>query len=138
VLEAPHDALESFRRAALGVVGHLAARVGLVDPEPAPEVALARAVVERDEEALAALLAGPTYPGHGREVAVGALTLGELLAARGADARALAAFERSVAERVRSVGRGAATSEANAAWRACAMAAKGTVIAEACERRAKG
>lgn len=138
VLEAPHDALESFRRVALGAVGYLAARAGLVDPEPTPELLLARAVAGRDVDALASALARPAYPGHERELALGALALGGALAARGDTARALLAFERSVSERVRGVGRAAATAEASAAWRACAVAAKGTPAAEECQRRAKG
>lgn len=136
VLEAPHDALESFRRVARGVIGYLAARAGLVDLDPAPEIVLERAVSARDEPALTTALALSFYPGHARDVALAALTLGSMRAARGDEPGALAAFERFVAERVGSVGRGAASTETSAAWRACAIAAKGTSVEAECERRA--
>jgi len=139
VLEAPTDGLSTFKRAALGVVGYLEARLSPAgDPYPSPEVAAREASARRDMAALAVAIARPFYPGAERELAHAALTLGALRAEAGDAEGAMEAFEMSVAARVRSVRRGAEESEARAAWRACAVAAEragAAAISSACVSR---
>jgi len=124
VLEAPHDALESFGRLAFGLVGYLEMRVGKTSSfDLVPEVAAREAAARRDARGLALALARPFYPGADRDFAYGALVLGSLYAKAGDEPSAKAAFLRSVDARVRGVSRGASKSETTAAWRACARAA---------------
>jgi hypothetical protein len=139
VLEAPTDGLSSFQRIALRTVGYLEHRAFGGAAEIAPEIMARDAAARRDLEALRAALSLPMYPGSEGRVAHAELTLGTLLAAAGDAGAALAAFERSVAARVRGAPRGAGELTRGAGWRACAAAAweAGTAaIAEACAERA--
>lgn len=139
VLEAATDALETFQRQALGMIGYLEARAGIAVPDPAPEVAARAAEHRADAAALAAALALPFYPGAERELSHRNVALGVLRIGAGDEGGALAAFERSVAARLCTVGRGAQISEAAAAWRACAAAASeagAEAVAERCAARA--
>jgi hypothetical protein len=139
VLEASTDALETFERAAMGIVGYLEGRAGSIDPYPAPEV-IARVAMDRgDADVLEAALAQPFYPGSERARAHAWLTLGAMRAGAGDAAAAVAAFERSVEARVGTVRRGAQAAERTSAWRACAAAAAeagARAVAEACAGRA--
>jgi hypothetical protein len=140
LLEAPHDALETFRRASMGLVGWLAERAGAgVDPTPSPERLARDAMAVGDAGALARALEDPFYPGAARDFAHAALRLGALRAASGDDAAALEAFARSASARVAAVSRGASVSEAQSAWRACAKAAEDagrSALAAECAARA--
>ena len=125
VLEAPTDALSSFRRVALDALGYLEVRVGIEgDRAIAPERAARDAVERGDAEALATAIDRGFYPGAARELAHAALRLGALRAGRGDQEGALAAFARSAAARAASAPRGAEATEIAAAWRAAAVAAE--------------
>ncbi len=140
VLEAATDGLESLKRMALGIVGYLELRIGLVDPHPAPEHAARRAVSERDTATLANLLTAAFYPGCEAEAAHAALSLGELLARNGDEDGALGAFEQYVARRVSAARRGAETMERAAAFKAAARVAElagALSVAEVCRSRGK-
>jgi hypothetical protein len=141
LLEAATDGLEAFRRVALGVVEYLEARLGLAETPPiAPERAAREAIAVRDPDALEAAIARGFYPGADREAAHASMSLGAMRAASGERARALAAFERAAAARVRAVPRGAEAVETAAAWRAFAAAAESAGapdIAEACRDRSR-
>ncbi|AKT39360.1 hypothetical protein [Chondromyces crocatus] len=133
ILEAPHDGLSTFQRLDRSALGYLERHAGVGPGDPGPEQRLADAIARRDVAALHEALALPLYPGAERNAALGALTLGSLLAAAGDDAGALKAFERSVAARVRAARRGAGALERAAALRACVAAAReagATTLAE--------
>ena len=136
VLEAPTDALSSFRRVALDALGYLEARAQIKgDSDVAPERAAREASERGDAAALAAAIERGFYPGAARELAHAALRLGALRAAAGDEEGALAAFARSAEARAAAVPRGAEAAEIAAAWRAAAVAADkagATVIAVAC------
>jgi hypothetical protein len=135
VLEAPTDGLTIFRRPALEVIGYLEDRLGIpITTEEAPERAAREAAARGDVEALARAIARGFYPGAERELAHAALSLGVLRARAGDAAGAMAAFEESVAARVRSAPRGAEASETRAAWRTCAVAAEKAGAREVAER----
>jgi len=139
VLEAPTDALSSFRRYSRSLVGYLELRAGLACGDPAPEVLAVEASARRDRDALRAALAAPMYPGSERQEAHAWLVLGGLTAAEGDESAALAAFERSVAARVKAAARGAGDLERAAAWRACAATARESgppTLADLCTGRA--
>lgn len=141
LLEAATDGLEAFRRVALGVVEYLEARLAIAETPPiAPERAAREAISVRDPDALEAAIARGFYPGADREIAHASMSLGAMRAAAGDRARALAAFERAAAARVRAVPRGAESAETAAAWRAFAAAAESAGapdIAETCRERAR-
>jgi hypothetical protein len=139
VLEAPTDDLRALERVASDVVAWatLHACAG-DDPAPPPEVLAARASDAEDAAALDAALARPWYPGHDAARSRAWARLGELRAREGAKERALAAFERSVEARVRTVPRGAEAREGQRAWSACALAARRAgdpELARLCEER---
>jgi hypothetical protein len=141
VLEAPTDALSSFRRVALDVLNYLEPRAGIANDAAAitPERAAREAGERGDAEALALAIDRGFYPGAAREIALAALRLGALRAAQGDLEGALAAFTRSAEARVEAVPRGAEVAELGAAWRAAAVAAEkagAPAIAEACRARA--
>ncbi len=139
VLEAPTDALSSFRRVALDVLSYLEARAGIPGAHAlAPERAARDAALRGDAEALAAAIDRGFYPGAARELAHAALRLGALRAAEGDEEGALAAFAQSAAARAAAVPRGAEAAEIEAAWRAAAVAAEkagAKAIAAACRAR---
>lgn len=141
VLEAPTDALSSFRRVALDALSYLELRAGIaIEGEPAltPERAAREAGERGDAEALAAAIDRGFYPGAARELAHAALRLGALRAAGGDHDGALAAFTRSAEARASAVPRGAEAAEISAAWRAAAVAAEkagSPSIAEVCRAR---
>jgi len=122
VLEAPTDGLSSPERAALDLIGYLDERLGAAPPR-APERAARDAASRRDAEGLAQAIARRFYPGAERELWHAALTLGALRAGAGDVEGAMDAFTRAVDARVLGAPRGAGTSEARAAWRACAATA---------------
>jgi hypothetical protein len=125
VLEAATDGLSTFKRAALGVVGYLEARLSPGgDTDKTPEALAREAAARKDAAGIEAAIARPFYPGAGRDLAHAALTLGAIRAAEGDAEGAMAAFDRSVVARVRSARRGAEEMEAKAAWRSCALAAE--------------
>jgi hypothetical protein len=125
VLEAATDGLSTFKRAALGLVGYLEARlIPGGDAERAPEVLAREAAARKDAAGIEAAIARPFYPGAGRDLAHAALTLGALRAAEGDAEGALSAFARSVEARVAAARRGAEEMEARAGWRSCALAAE--------------
>lgn len=143
VLEAPSDSLSTFKRAALSLVGYLEARLaGGRDLDPPPEVLARVAVLAKDEGAIAEAVSMPFYPGAELELARAALTLGEVRAAKGDAAGAIAAFELVVQARVKTVrarSGDAEGAEARAAWRACAIASRragSPSISSVCEARA--
>ncbi len=140
VLEAPTDALSSFRRVALDVLSYLERRAGIAgEPASAPERAAREAGERGDAEALAAAIDRGFYPGATRELAHAALRLGALRAVKGDHDGALAAFTRSAEARAAAVPRGAEAAEIRATWRAAAVAAEkagSPSIAEACRARA--
>jgi hypothetical protein len=142
VLEAPTDALSSFRRVALDTLAYLEGRAGIDgDPEVAPERAAREAGERGDVTALAAAIDRGFYPGAERELAHAALRLGALLAATGDDVGALSAFTRSATARAAGVPRGAESAELAAAWRAAAVVAEmagSPTIAAACRARSPG
>ncbi|MEP7124508.1 MAG: hypothetical protein ABJE95_26505, partial [Byssovorax sp.] len=101
VLEAPTDALSSFRRVALDALSYLEVRAGIEgDPVIAPERAAREAGERGDVAGLAAAIDRGFYPGAARELAHAALRLGALRAATGDEAGALDAFTRSATARV--------------------------------------
>jgi hypothetical protein len=141
VLEAPTDALSSFRRAALDAVAYLSLRAGIdgADPSPAPERAAREAALAGDAVALAAALDRAFYPGSNRDRALAAHDLGALFARAGDREGALAAFARSAELRALAAPRGAAAAEARSAWRAAAVAAEkagAPDLSSACRSRA--
>ena len=139
VLEAPTDALSSFRRVAPDALSYLEVRVGIEgDPVIAPERAAREAGERGDVAGLAAAIDRGFYPGAARELAHAALRLGALRAATGDEAGALDAFTRSATARAGAVPRGAETAELAAAWRAAAVVAEtagSPTIAAACRAR---
>ncbi len=140
VLEAPTDALSSFRRVALDALSYLEIRAGIEgDPVIAPERAAREAGERGDVTALAAAIDRGFYPGASRELAHAALRLGALRSATGDEAGALDAFTRSATARAAAVPRGAEPAELAAAWRAAAVVAEmagSPSIAAACRARA--
>ena len=140
VLEAPTDALSSFRRVALNTLSYLEGRAGIDgDPSLAPERAAREAGERGDVTALAAAIDQGFYPGAERELAHAALRLGALRAATGDDVGAMDAFTRSATARAAGVPRGAETAELAAAWRAAAVVAEmagAPAIALSCRARA--
>ena len=125
VLEAPTDALSSFRRVALDTLSYLEGRAGIDgDPAVAPERAAREAGERGDVTALAAAIDRGFYPGAERELAHAALRLGALRAATGDEVGAMDAFTRSATARAAGVPRGAETAELAAAWRAAAVVAE--------------
>ena len=141
VLEAATDGLETLKRVALDIVGYVELRLGLVDPNPAPERVARAAVSERNSDTLTRVLSRAFYPGNEADAALAALTLGELQAQAGHQAAALQAFEQYADLRVRSARRGAGAMERAAAFRAAARAAESVGaldLAEVCRQRAKG
>lgn len=141
ILEAASDGLSLASRVAGSLLGYLERRAGVGPGEPSAEVLLAEAAAARDGEALRAALGMALYPGSERVEAHAALVLGALRAAAGDEAGAEAAFERSVAARVRGARRGAEGLERAAGWRACAAAARevgAAALAERCGGRGAG
>ena len=141
ILEVGADDLGAFDRVASSVLGYLLMRAGAgEDDTPPPEVAARRAARARDRAALERALAHPMYPGHERLLASLAIDLGAMHAAAGDDERALAAFDRAVDARARSVTRDAEGAERSAGWRAAAIASRAagaSLIAQECDRRAE-
>jgi hypothetical protein len=139
VLEAPTDALSSFRRVALDVLSYLEGRAGIAgDHALAPERAARDASERGDAAGIAAAIDRGFYPGAARELAHAALRLGALRAALGDQEGALAAFAQSAAARASAVPRGAEAAEIEAAWRAAAVAADkagAKAVAAACRAR---
>lgn len=141
VLEAATDGLESLKRVARDIIGYLELRVGLVDPNPAPERAARAAITARNAAALTRVLSEAFYPGNEADAALAALTLGEVQAQAGLEEAALRAFEQYADVRMRSARRGAQFIERAAAFRAAARAAESVgalALAEVCRERAKG
>jgi hypothetical protein len=142
VLETSVDDLGLFERVALDVVGYLCERAGVPDDRVAPpEIAARRAAASSDAARLEHELARPMYPGSERLLASLSLELGTLWARAGQNARAMAAFERSVEARLASVGRGAREAERGAAWRAAAFASQSAGASDLvteCNSRAGG
>jgi hypothetical protein len=124
VLEVAHDALETFARPSLGLVGYLEARAGLAaDADASPEAAARAAALAGDRVALEAALARPFFPGAEGAFAHAALALGRLAAGSGDLDGARAAFDRAVAARAAIAPRAVRGREEAAALRACARAA---------------
>ena len=140
VLEAPTDALSSFRRVALAALSYLEVRAGIEgDPVIAPERAAREAGERGDVTGLAAAIDRGFYPGAARELAHAALRLGALRAATGDEVGAMDAFTRSATARAAGVPRGAEPAELAAAWRAAAVVAEmagSPAIALLCRARA--
>ena len=125
VLEAATDSLSTFKRAALGIVGYLEARLSPEgDRDPPPEKLARDAAASKDAEAIARAIARPFYPGADLELSHAALALGSIRAESGDTEGAMEAFELYVKARVRTVRRGAEAAEMRAAWRACAAQAE--------------
>lgn len=139
VLEAATDGLESLQRISMDIVGYLEIRLGLVDPYPAPERMARLAVSERNADALTRVLSDAFYPGNEADIALAALTLGELRAQAQHNDAALQAFDQYADLRARSARRGAQAMERAAAFRAAARVAESVgalTIAQVCRDRA--
>lgn len=140
ILEAATDGLETLKRVALDIVGYIELRLGLVDPNPAPEHLARIAVASRDVTALEGVISRAFYPGNEGEAALAALTLGELHARAGREPDALRAFERYADMRACAARRGAQAIERAAAFRAAGRVAESIgalALAEGCYTRAK-
>lgn len=140
VLEAPTDGLESLRRVSRDILGYLESRVGLVEPNPAPERVARQAIAAKDLANLERVVSEVFYPGNEGDAALAALTLGELHARSGNAAAALRAFEQYADVRMRVARRGAQSMERAAAYRAAARAAESVgalALAEACHERSR-
>jgi hypothetical protein len=122
VLEAPTDALGSFRRVARDVVGYVELRLGLDDATPAPELAATRALERGDRAALREALEEGFYPGAERDCARAWLGLGALEARAGLGEEAWRAFERALEMRVASAPRGRGERERALCLREIAIA----------------
>lgn len=140
VIEAPTDGLSTLTRVAVDVLGYLEDRLGMArGGDAAPERAAREAAQKRDADGIAAALARGFYPGADREAAQAWIALGAIRAGAGDGDRAMDAFTSAVRARIRSVPRGAETSEAASAWRACAVAAeKAGAVDIAARCRAQG